>query len=451
MRAIIKLFFERHKITVFCVAILLLSPYFMAFAFDFGVDGWAWSDNIGWISFDGVDVNENGNFFGHAWSDTVGWIDFDPAGPYPDCPIDVCPHGSPNYSARIDLNGNLSGCSGENDICGWMRVLTGSDTGWDGWILAGPVFSGGNNYGLRVDGETSPYNFMGYAWGSEIIGWISFNCENNSECQQSDYEVTVSFNSAPEVLDAESVVKYCDHYIIPQVATGVSVTFNWDYYDADGDSQEKYEIHVSENSNFPSDDRFEKSVDISASSCSLNLDDDSFWKSELDFNTTYYWRVRVHDGNFWSEWYESQFTIERTHPSPFPIFSYSPVLISSGEIVTFFSEKWDDELSELKVSQVYDGSDPIYSWTFEGGNPSSATSTSTVTTTFEDIGYRSVTLEVTDASGYSCIRNETMDIKLPIPEWKEMSPFGKVRIFLADTINKIRLLVLNGKEIFANL
>src|SRR3989344_6655568 len=43
------------------------------------VNGYAWSDNIGWISFNDGNVNideATGAFFGSAWSDAVGWINF---------------------------------------------------------------------------------------------------------------------------------------------------------------------------------------------------------------------------------------------------------------------------------------------------------------------------------------------------------------------------------------
>ena len=44
----------------------------------------------------GVTINSNGNFAGYAWSENIGWISFDPAAPYP---------ASPNYAACLDLPG----------------------------------------------------------------------------------------------------------------------------------------------------------------------------------------------------------------------------------------------------------------------------------------------------------------------------------------------------------
>jgi hypothetical protein len=50
------------------------------------LSGWAWSDAIGWISFNsttgggsvayGVNIDSTGDFSGWAWNDVVGWISF---------------------------------------------------------------------------------------------------------------------------------------------------------------------------------------------------------------------------------------------------------------------------------------------------------------------------------------------------------------------------------------
>src|SRR4030065_362935 len=71
---------------------------------DDNIAGYAWSENIGWISFNcinqgtcatsnyGVTINSGGDFSGYAWSENVGWINFAPAAPYP---------SAPNYSAKM--------------------------------------------------------------------------------------------------------------------------------------------------------------------------------------------------------------------------------------------------------------------------------------------------------------------------------------------------------------
>ncbi len=145
------------------------------------VSGWAWANTpqssgapatgidqgLGWISFNnttdgsatvyGVNIDSvTGNFSGYAYmgngggSGDTGWIHFAPVGPYP---------GVPNYSARRV----------GNTVEGWARAISTTD-GFDGWIklsdTAAPAYS------VTINPTTG--NFSGYAWGSDVLGWIDF-------------------------------------------------------------------------------------------------------------------------------------------------------------------------------------------------------------------------------------------------------------------------------------
>ena len=140
------------------------------------VSGWAWSENIGWISFNnttgggttnyGVNINSStGVFSGYAWSENIGWIDFAPAGPYP---------SAPTYSACLDWPGSGQTCDGVGDykVSGWAKALTDGG-GWDGWIKLK-----GTNYGVWLDTSVTPNEFRDWAWSDMIIGWTSFNRAN---------------------------------------------------------------------------------------------------------------------------------------------------------------------------------------------------------------------------------------------------------------------------------
>ena len=155
------------------------------------VSGFAWSENIGWISFNskncdtnndgkseggsgcpsegtiiptyGVNIDTNtGALTGFAWSENIGWIKFNPAGPYP---------AAPNNSATLNIN--------TNQITGWARACVGTvngdcnsatrTDGWDGWIKM---------TGFSYSVSRSNCELTGFAWGSDVIGWISFNSKN---------------------------------------------------------------------------------------------------------------------------------------------------------------------------------------------------------------------------------------------------------------------------------
>lgn len=139
------------------------SPLAHAQSTDLGcLAGYAWSDNIGWIDFtcSNVPVRSDGKIEGYAWanpsddvagSNNIGWISFNSA--------DTAPCGS---AARI------SGTA----LSGWAKALSADGNGWDGCIsLSGSSPA----YGVTVPGGTdSSGGLAGYAWGSDVVGWIDF-------------------------------------------------------------------------------------------------------------------------------------------------------------------------------------------------------------------------------------------------------------------------------------
>ncbi len=136
------------------------------------LSGYAWSDNIGWISFNcannnscvisnyKVEIDDAGYFKGYAWSDNIGWIGFEAAD------VSGCPSGS----CRATFNPDTG------DINGWARVIScrynpdpTACGGWDGWVS----LSGSSpDYGVSVDLATG--KFEGYAWSDLAVGWINF-------------------------------------------------------------------------------------------------------------------------------------------------------------------------------------------------------------------------------------------------------------------------------------
>lgn len=144
------------------------------------VMGWGWSENIGWISMNcdnpeispqcsstnyGVDVNVlTGEITGYAWSENIGWIAM--ATSTSGCPIGPC-------EAKLDLL--------TNEVSGWARVYA-----TDAWIsLRGTS----PDYGVTYNPATR--QFEGWAWEPDILGWISFNCNNpeSSDCVGTNYNV----------------------------------------------------------------------------------------------------------------------------------------------------------------------------------------------------------------------------------------------------------------------
>ena len=133
------------------------------------LNGYAWSSNIGWISFDGTVVDDvTGDLRGYAWSENIGWIKLNPMGPYP---------GFPEFSSRIIAPSKV--------IKGWARACAGAANGncsggtnpdsggWDGWIKFSDT-----DYSVEesTDDQSQCY-LSGYAWGSSVLGWIKFSSD----------------------------------------------------------------------------------------------------------------------------------------------------------------------------------------------------------------------------------------------------------------------------------
>ncbi len=188
------------------------------------IRGWAWSDNIGWISFSchsseaasqnlsdqvadcannwGTHIvmdSESGalniparTVIGHAWSDNVGWISFErlETGDPPttgNASFDSQFTNS-NYLAKLD--------SSTNRIIGWARVLSACtsiscsslvDPNWDGWIQFMDT-----NLGVTVFQNGT---WSGFAWGNSVLGWIEF--DSSSVVYTGDPLNTISQNTAP--------------------------------------------------------------------------------------------------------------------------------------------------------------------------------------------------------------------------------------------------------------
>lgn len=169
--------------------------------------GFAWSDmpttsneasnptggtvgrGAGWISFNstdtnssidyGVNVDASGNISGYAWSEHVGWISFNNSA---GCPT----NNGTNCQPRIENVG------GNKHFKGWARAMAYTDSqagGWDGWIsFSSTNHSGGLSYGWTLN---TAGNVSGYAWGGDILGWI---VPNNLKVNQSTPNLVLTAN-----------------------------------------------------------------------------------------------------------------------------------------------------------------------------------------------------------------------------------------------------------------
>jgi len=160
---------KKPIISLFSLVVLIAVYFFVSLPFNAeasvdSLSGYAWSSNIGWISFNSANPGSGGGSYSvkydsatkllsdYAWSSNIGWISFK-ASDLNGCPTSPC-------NARV----------ADNSLNGWARAVSqvGRNDGWDGWIS----LNGSNpNYGITKTGAA----LSGYAWGSTVVGWVSFS------------------------------------------------------------------------------------------------------------------------------------------------------------------------------------------------------------------------------------------------------------------------------------
>ncbi|MEK7610520.1 MAG: hypothetical protein AAB468_02110 [Patescibacteria group bacterium] len=143
------------------------------------LSGYAWSSNIGWIRFHGINfgsvdwpgvsLNANCELEGYAWSPNVGWIKFSPNL----WPVGAEDASGAKISSPVNGNGSFSGwaraCSVFTSGCPGALDDDSRLGGWDGWIRMSDTLP--TAYGVNKDATGK---LTGHAWGSDVIGWIKF-------------------------------------------------------------------------------------------------------------------------------------------------------------------------------------------------------------------------------------------------------------------------------------
>ncbi len=172
------------------------------------LSGWAWSSNIGWLSFNSNDSGAGGGaaynvtvststagcsmteacFGGYAWSPNIGWVSFEPD--------DISAAPSCGLAATADLT--------TGTVSGFARAYSGigAANGWDGCIaLSGTILPSpwnsstnflspdfntitilGKQYlagGMTFQTQTLSSGdiqgtFGGFGWENSAIGWLNF-------------------------------------------------------------------------------------------------------------------------------------------------------------------------------------------------------------------------------------------------------------------------------------
>ncbi|MBI5140384.1 MAG: hypothetical protein HZA94_02985 [Candidatus Vogelbacteria bacterium] len=267
----------RHKTlsAVLVFIVFLITASFFSNSRAAGVvkylSGYAWSSNIGWISFSGV----NPNYYvylnnydpvtpsylnGYAWSSNIGWINFGCGRLDPSvgnttqtklCSEDNVSGTAPAYPTGGEI---ASGpvLAPDNKLKGWARACSVFESGcsgplkndfvrggWDGWVSLSGLTTGGAPYGGVFDSATK--RFSGFAWAGgveldlssnnvspQFPGWISLSGSNYAvsmlDSLPNNNTRSVSCTHSPSVINVGATVNWTAS-IIP--ADGVAHTYVW--------------------------------------------------------------------------------------------------------------------------------------------------------------------------------------------------------------------------------
>ncbi len=356
-----------------------------------------------------------GKMLGYAWSENIGLISFNES-ELGGCPSAPCRAWVDTLTTQV--NGWARACSVFQNNCSGALKPDSQRGGWDGWIKLSSAL-----YQTRIDNSTSPSQFRGWAWGSDVVGWASFNCINQGVCASSDYKVftTFSVNAAPTVTNMQSDASGADNYCNIGPGLGIS-NFSWQYSDSNGDPQTRYDFQVDNHSGFASPEVDRSFAGLSNPSPTTNNQSVQIRNvatapggDYLTYNTPYYWRVRVYDnqGNN-SGWVQGPNFTTDTHPWPWIDFSWAPNNPPLNTPVQFTDN-----------SQVFGGaSKSSWSWVFENGNPATSNLQNPIVefTARGSDNKNTVTLTVRDSSGKACTADKKVSVTLPLPGWIEIPP-----------------------------
>jgi len=360
-------------------------------------------------SFDvdyGVNVDGSGAFSGYAWSENIGWIKFDPEGPYP-------LEGS-SYSAELNL--------ATNEASGWARACAGAANsdctggtnpdsgGWDGWIN---MRGTSPDYGVSWNPGTK--EFSGFAWGSDVVGWISFNCADLGVCGSSNYKVVRDMGGAPSASGLSvSTGDYC---------TAPSHVFSWTFSDPeDGSTQTSYELQVDNNNDFSSPEVSSSGGGGTAYSAIVAV---SPGANQLGYNTNYSWRVKVFDSNgVDSGWVDGASVTTEQHLYPDSGFIFNPGAPSQGEEITFTENTTCYDTNNNAIPCPVSTTTVHYRWDFDYESmPFTEDATSrVVSATYSDTALHTVALDVTDQDTNTCRGTQDISLQSPLPEFREIAP-----------------------------
>lgn len=382
----------------------------------------------------GVYIDANNNFSGEAWNPTMDLISFN-ATTTPPAPA----YNFNTHCPTCTLGNGCSACydEAEQKVYGWARVI--KDGSWlrldsalaptppvqiQSWDLSNnPVLPG-------VD--IAAGDFIGTA--SSTLANLSFNCETEingtSNCATRDYKIYIS-NLQIGHLSAPN-------WTYSQACSGQAKSAILRWYKKSG-QQSAYEIVVNDTEDLSTSTAVCWSGKISSSAANQYiLPNTNPTCGALDYNTNYYWWIRLYDENDNpTDWYQyttnsaadtdanidgnAETFTTYAHEFPSPYFTWTPYDVLVGTSTYFVSDAYFYSDAQPGTPQACTGSDCAYLW--ETTDPYAVISRATNSTTtiiFNRATGTTVSLRVTDTDNFVCSTSTLIQINYGLPIWHEV-------------------------------
>jgi hypothetical protein len=196
----------------------------------------------------------------------------------PNKPDNLSPSGRQTYTTSVTISCVVTDNDGDMMNVAFYDNSNKSIIGWD------------NN---TENGATASVDWIGLTTGRTYAFFARAQpLDNNLVWSDNSSVQSFKVNKLPIVENLKA-----ENRLNPDNLTTLNPLLSWSYFDNDKDNQTQRQIQVGTDNTDPSyyNNMWDNTVPTSATAA-------TYWGSNLENNTLYYWRVRVFDNYEWSDW-----------------------------------------------------------------------------------------------------------------------------------------------------
>jgi hypothetical protein len=198
----------------------------------------------------------------------------------PNKPTNLSPSGRQNYTTSVTISAFVTDNTGKTMNVAFYDNSTKLIIGWD------------ND---QDNGTTAQVIWDNLKTGRTYAFFVGARDHDNDNLRGDNSSVqSFKVNKLPIVENLKAENRSSEN---AENLKTLNPLLSWSYFDNDKDNQTQRQIQVGTDNTDPSyyNNKWDNTVPTSATAA-------TYWGSNLDNNTLYYWRVRVYDNYEWSDW-----------------------------------------------------------------------------------------------------------------------------------------------------